>query len=106
MIHSNAYSRVTPNAQGGHDVPDDSLCCIAAAPRSLFRPRGSKLRRRAQDVFPQLELIEPHAQRAFDLLVRQVESNVPLPPDQCVARGGSISDSPAQAGHCASLFVP
>src|SRR5882762_10209465 len=61
-----------------------------------------------QDAFPQLELIEPHAQRAFDLLVRQVESNVPLPPDQCVPRGGSISESPAQAqaGHCESLFVP
>jgi len=59
-----------------------------------------------QDVFPQLELIEPHAQRAFDLLVRQVESNVPLPHDQCVARGATISDSPAQAGRCASLFVP
>jgi len=59
-----------------------------------------------QDVFPQLELIEPHAQRAFDLLVNQVEHNVPLPPDQCVPRGGSIAGSPAQAGHCASLFMP
>jgi hypothetical protein len=59
-----------------------------------------------QDFFPQLELIEPHAQRAFDLLVNQVEHNVPLPPDQCVPRGKSIADSPAQAGHCASLFVP
>jgi hypothetical protein len=59
-----------------------------------------------QDSFPQLELIEPHAQRAFDLLVRQVEGNVPLPPDQCIARGASISDPPAQTGHCASLFVP
>ena len=59
-----------------------------------------------QDTFPQLELIEPHAQRAFDLLVRQVEHEVPLPPDQCVPHGGSIADSPAQAGHCASLFVP
>jgi len=59
-----------------------------------------------QDVFPQLELIEPHAQRAFDLLVRQVEHNVPLPPDQCVPHGGSIADSPAQAGHCATLFAP
>jgi hypothetical protein len=59
-----------------------------------------------QDFFPQLELIEPHAQRAFDLLVNQVEHNVPLPPDQCVPRKGSIADSPAQAGHCASLFVP
>jgi hypothetical protein len=59
-----------------------------------------------QDFFPQLELIEPHAQRAFDLLVNQVEHNVPLPPDQCVPRGGSIAGSPAQAGHCASLFTP
>jgi hypothetical protein len=59
-----------------------------------------------QDAFPQLELIEPHAQRAFDLLVRQVERNVPLPPDQCVPHGGSIAESPAQAGHCASLFAP
>jgi len=58
-----------------------------------------------QDFYPQLELIEPHAQRAFDLLVNQVEHNVPLPPDQCVARGERIADSPAQAGHCASLFV-
>jgi len=59
-----------------------------------------------QDFFPQLELIMPHAQRAFDLLVNQVERDVPLPPDQCVARGASISESPAQAGHCASLFAP
>jgi hypothetical protein len=59
-----------------------------------------------QDAFPQLELIEPHARRAFDLLVGQVEHNVALPPDQCVPRGGSIADSPAQAGHCASLFTP
>src|SRR6266481_5058510 len=59
-----------------------------------------------QVAFPQLELIEPHAQRAFDLLVNQVEHNVPLPPDQCVPRGKSIADSPAQAGHCASLFAP
>src|SRR5712691_4698093 len=59
-----------------------------------------------QDTFPQLELIEPHAQRAFDLLVRQVEHDVPLPPDQCVPHGGSIADSPAQVGHCPSLFAP
>ena len=56
--------------------------------------------------FPQLELIEPHAQHAFDLIVEQVERGVPLPPDQCVPRGGSIADAPAQPGHCASLFVP
>jgi len=56
--------------------------------------------------FPQLELIQPHAQRAFDLVVEQVENGTALPPDQCIPRGGAIADSPAQPGHCASLFVP
>ena len=59
-----------------------------------------------QDLFPQLELIEPHAQRAFDLLVRYVERGAPLPPDQCVPRGGAIAEAPAQPGHCAHLFAP
>ena len=58
-----------------------------------------------QDTFAQLELIEPHAHRAFDLLVDQVERHRTLPPSQCIARGASISDN-AQPGHCASLFVP
>jgi hypothetical protein len=56
--------------------------------------------------FPDLELIEPHAQRAFDLVVEQVERGATLPPDQCVPHGGTISDAPAQPGHCANLFVP
>ena len=59
-----------------------------------------------QDTFPQLELIEPHAQRAFDLLVDQVERNIALPPDQCIPRGGAIAETPAQPGHCATLFAP
>ena len=59
-----------------------------------------------QDVFPQLQLIEPHAQRAFDLLVGQVEGGATLPPDQCIPRGGQISATPAQPGHCAKLFEP
>lgn len=59
-----------------------------------------------QDSFPQLELIERHAQAAFDALVAHVENRTPLPPDQCVPRGGSIAPQPAQPGHCASLQVP
>lgn len=58
------------------------------------------------DIFPQLELIDPHARRAWQLLVDHVERGQSLPPSQCVARGGSIADAPAQPGHCASLFVP
>ena len=59
-----------------------------------------------QDTFPQLELTMPHAQRAFDLLVRHVEQRTPLPPDQCIGRGGIIADAPAATGRCAQLFVP
>ena len=56
--------------------------------------------------FPQLELIEPHAQQAFDLLVDHVENRAALPPSQCIPRGGTISGSPAQPGHCASQLAP
>jgi hypothetical protein len=59
-----------------------------------------------QDTFPQLELIMPHAQQAFDLLVRHVEQRTPLPPDQCIDRGGKIVDAPAATGKCAQLFKP
>ena len=59
-----------------------------------------------QDTFPQLELIEPHAQRAFDLLVELVEHGAPLPPSQCIPRGGAITATPSQPAHCANLFEP
>ena len=55
--------------------------------------------------FPQLEFIEPHAQKAFDLLVAHVEGNAPLPPSQCVARSGAIGAPSSTPGHCANLFV-
>ena len=57
--------------------------------------------------FPQLEFIQPHAQRAFDLLVDTVEQRAALPPSQCVPRRGAIAANPGkQAGHCIDLFVP
>ena len=59
-----------------------------------------------RQLFPQLEYIEPHAQHAFDLLVEHVERHRPLPPDQCVPRGGAISPSPSEPGHCALLPAP
>jgi hypothetical protein len=55
--------------------------------------------------YPQLVVIQPHAQKAFDVLVDHVEGNAPLPPSQCIPTGGAISASPAQPGHCSSLFV-
>jgi 3HB-oligomer hydrolase (3HBOH) len=56
--------------------------------------------------FPQLQFIEPHAQKAFDLLVAKVELAAALPPSQCVPVGGKIAPAPAQPGHCASLLAP
>lgn len=57
-------------------------------------------------IFPQLEVIQPHAQAAFDLLVNHVETYDPLPPSQCIPRGGSISPTPATIGHCINLLEP
>ena len=59
-----------------------------------------------KDTFPQLEFIQPHAQRAFDLLVAQVERGMTLPANQCIPHGGEISVTPMQPGHCANLFAP
>jgi hypothetical protein len=58
------------------------------------------------NTYPQLVVIQPHAQKAFDLLVDHVESNAPLPPSQCIPKGGAISPDPSQPGHCASLLAP
>lgn len=76
------------------------------APYRLYEVQNGNHIETYADQFPQLEIIEPHAQRAFDLLVDQVERGVPLPPSQCIPRGGAIAASPAQPGHCASLFEP
>jgi hypothetical protein len=56
--------------------------------------------------FPQLELIQPHAQKAFDLLVDHVENGALLPESQCIPRGGAIASAPTQPGHCSKLLVP
>jgi len=109
--HARAYARKVAAAakhkhhRGDHDKDDDD----SRPAYRLYEVQNGNHIESYQDTppaFPQLELIEPHAQQAFDLIVRQVEQNVSLPPDQCVPRGGSIADSPAQPGHCASLFAP
>ncbi|HEV8551789.1 MAG TPA: 3-hydroxybutyrate oligomer hydrolase family protein [Casimicrobiaceae bacterium] len=56
--------------------------------------------------FPQLVVIQPHAQKAFDLLVDHVESKSPLPPSQCIPKGGTISQNPSEPGNCSDLLVP
>jgi 3HB-oligomer hydrolase (3HBOH) len=112
--HARAYARAVAAAMKSED--DDHEHGFDRDRRDRDRWRKSEYRlyevqngnhiETYQDTFPQLELIEPHAQQAFDQLVRHVEDRVPLPPDQCIPHGGALSESPAQPGHCASLFVP
>jgi hypothetical protein len=35
-----------------------------------------------------------------------VESQSPLPPSQCIPKGGAISQTPSEPGHCENLLVP
>jgi len=58
--------------------------------------------------FPQLQIIQPHAQKAFDLLENYVEQGAKLPPSQCIPKGGQIEDHPTggEKGRCDNLYVP
>ncbi len=103
--HARAYARKVAavraaDAEHGEDDPE------RRAPYRLYEIQNGNHIEGFKAFYPQLEYVQPHAQRAFELLVRHVERREPLPPDQCVPRGGAISASPAQPGHCAALLAP
>ena len=106
--HARAYARLVrdPDSDGDVDREHGSGRGRGNAPYRLYEIQNGNHVDSNADIFPQLQPIEPHAQRAFDLLVRFVEQRTPLPPDQCVARGGLIVDAPSPAGKCAVLFAP
>ena len=97
--HARAYARRVASAAGKKPSKQPAY-------RLYEVQNGNHIENYRQLNFSTLEFIQPHAHRAFDLLVEQVERGAALPPSQCVARGGVIADAPAQPGHCASLFVP
>jgi hypothetical protein len=102
--HARAYARaVAERRLGGHDGASPGP--LRPAYR-LYEVQNGNHIETYQDTFAPLELIEPHAQHAFDLLANYVESGQPLPPDQCIPRSGKIADPPPQPGHCANLFEP
>src|SRR6266513_1503750 len=105
--HARAYARkvAASSKPKRHDDDGDRDDRRRAAYR-LYEVQNGNHIETYQGFYPQLELIEPHAQHAFDLLVDYVERGASLPPSQCVPRGGAIADTPAQPGHCANLFVP
>ena len=103
--HARAYARKVAAAakpQRNNDRGEDD----AHTAYRLYEIQNGNHLETNQLLFPQLELIQPHAQKSFDLLVEQVENGRALPPSQCIPRGGAISDAPTQPGHCASLLVP
>jgi hypothetical protein len=104
--HARAYARKVEAATRTRDDDDRDDHDGKRRTYRLYEVQNGNHIETYQDTFPQLELIAPHAQRAFDLLTRHVEANAPLPPSQCIPRGSSISEAPAQPGHCRNLFVP
>jgi len=105
-LHARAYARAVAAAFSERGEEGDDQGRGHPAYR-LYEVQNGNHIETYKDSFPQqLELIEPHAQRAFDLLVNSVEHGSDLPPDQCIPRGGSITSAPAEAGHCTDLFVP
>ena len=107
-LHARGYARAVAAAFAEQDGSGDAGARHRPAYRLYEVQNGNHIEtyKDTAPAFPQLELIQPHAQRAFDLLVNQVEQGDGLPPDQCIPRGGAIASSPAQPGHCADLFVP
>lgn len=104
--HARAYARKVQAARedGGHSHDSDDKKSPAYR---LYEVQNGNHIETYQALFPQLELIMPHAQRAFDLMALHVERGEKLPPDQCISRGGAIAAAPTpQAGHCAALFAP
>ena len=106
--HARAYARKVAAAQSRdhdhegwgprHDERD--------AAYRLYEVQNGNHIETYQDSFPQLALIEPHAHAAFDLMVAHVETHAPLPASQCIPKGGAITGSPSQPGHCTALYAP
>jgi 3HB-oligomer hydrolase (3HBOH) len=99
--HARAYARAVAAAQADDDQGEDRKPAYR-----LYEVQNGNHIEAYKAIFPELELIEPHAQRAFDLLVKQVEDGEALPPSQCIPHGGSIAAAPEQPGHCANLRFP
>jgi hypothetical protein len=107
-LHARAYARAVTAALSGDDQEGrrhDGDSKDQHPAYRLYEVQNGNHIEAYKDIFPQLELIQPHAQHAFDLLTEAVEHGSALPPDQCIPRGGSIAASPSQPGHCARLFV-
>ena len=99
--NARAYADKVAAASAGGEGEDDE----DRPQYRLFEVQNGNHIETYKESIPELEYIQPHAQKAFDLLVDAVENGNELPPDQCIGRGGAIADEPAQPGRCAELLV-
>ena len=104
--HARAYARKVAAAQSRDGDGGGSHHDERDAAYRLYEVQNGNHIETYQDSFPQLALIEPHAQKAFDLMVAHVETHAALPASQCVPKDGAIAASPSQPGHCAALYAP
>lgn len=108
--HARAYARKVAMSSGDERMEGDERRARDRHDRNpayrLYEVQNGNHIETYKLTLPQLELIQPHAQRAFDLLVGYVEQGQTLPPDQCIGRGAAIADAPAQPGHCTQLLAP
>jgi 3HB-oligomer hydrolase (3HBOH) len=102
-VHARAYARKVEAALD-HDGDGDGDHHDHGPDYRLYEVQNGNHIETYAVTFPQLQYIQPHAQKAFDLLVAGVELAAPLPPSQCIPVGGQITAAPAQPGHCESLL--
>jgi hypothetical protein len=104
-VHARAYARKVEAAldrDGDRDRPKEQ----GAPDYRLYEVQNGNHIETYATTFPQLAYIEPHAQKAFDLMVARVELMAPLPPSQCIPAGGQVTATPSQPGHCENLLAP
>ena len=104
-LHARAYARKVEAALRRDNDPGDRASEERTPEYRLYEVQNGNHIESFTTTFPRLELIQPHAQKAFDLLVAKVELSAALPPSQCVPVAGQIAATPAQPGHCASLLA-
>jgi len=105
-LHARAYARKVEAALRRDDGAAAGPAEERAPEYRLYEVQNGNHIEAFTTTFPRLELIQPHALKAFDLLVAHVEAAAALPPSQCVRGGRGIAAAPAQPGHCARLLAP
>ena len=96
-LHARAYARAVAAALSDRDHQGADQPHQHPTYR-LYEVQNGNHIETYKDTFPQLELIQPHAQYAFDLLVKYVEHGAELPPDQCIRAAARSLHRPPNRG--------